>query len=117
MLKKLREFEDFHCTPKSTITFKKKLRDNFFMDHFEKLPQLLWPPESRGILHQNIQTMFKQTEKHGSFSLFWLGPEKLIFLSSHYFCTNLTTLDSVSLQLSKLLIVKTEDALQIINIK
>ena len=26
-VKKLREFEDLHCTPKSTITFKKKLRD------------------------------------------------------------------------------------------
>ena len=35
--KKLREFEDLHCSPKSTITFKKELRDKFFMDYFEIL--------------------------------------------------------------------------------
>jgi hypothetical protein len=34
-VKKLREFEDLHCFPKSTLTFKKKLRDKCFMDHFE----------------------------------------------------------------------------------
>jgi hypothetical protein len=36
-VKKLREFEEIHFTAKSTITNKNKMRDKFFMDHFEIL--------------------------------------------------------------------------------
>jgi hypothetical protein len=36
-VKKLRKFEEIHFTAKSTITYKKKMRDKFLMDHFEIL--------------------------------------------------------------------------------
>ena len=57
-VKKLREFEEIHFTKKSTITYKKKMRDKFFMEHFEIVQKNFRSfnelKKSRGILHYNI---------------------------------------------------------------
>jgi hypothetical protein len=42
MLKKLREFEQSHFTAKSTVTYKKKMRDKFFMNLFQIIQKNFW---------------------------------------------------------------------------
>ena len=73
-VKKLREFEDFHCTPKSTITFKKKLRDKFFMDHFEILRKNFRSysdlQKAEAFYIRIFKPCLNEQKKHGSFSLF-----------------------------------------------
>ena len=98
-VKKLREFEEIHFTKKSTITYKKKMRDKFFMEHFEIVQKNfrffddLKKAEEFYIRIYNPD--LNQQKKHDSFSLFWFGQQKFLFLAHIISAETLYFLDSV----------------------
>ena len=73
-VKKLREFEEIHFTAKSTITYEKKMRDKFFMDHFEILQKNFRSfsdlAKAEAFYIRIHKPSLNEQKKHDSFPLF-----------------------------------------------